>query len=103
MDGVEVMREISKLDDKLSAKIDKVNDNVNTLITEIKVNNQKNDDAHYSFDSRIKCLESEQTISNKMWYDFLNSPLLIKAVIIIVLILVTGGSALTVTQWLGLL
>lgn len=88
---------------KLDGKIDNIKTDISEMKSELKLSNQKNIDDHNEFNKRINCLESDQTISKKVWYDFVNSPIIWKAIVVIVFLIVVGGSGVTIAELVGLL
>lgn len=89
--------------DRFDDKLDKVATSVGNIDKQLEIYITKNEDSHVSFDKRINCLEQDQTVSKKAWADFLSSPLLIKALIIIVFLIVVGGSGITIAELIGFL
>jgi len=89
--------------DRLESKLDKVIDGQNEMNKNLALYTQKNDDTHIHLDKRIRILEEGNATTVQVWREFMNSPLVAKVVIIVVSLIVTGGSGISVAKYIGLI
>ena len=92
-----------QLIEKVDSKIDIVSNKVHNIDKNLALHLQQNENDHKILSHRVHKLECNENKSIQIWQSFINSPIVAKAIVMIVFLILVGGSGVSLATFMGLL